>query len=143
MKSERRVQSQDLIDAFKTARYKVLEPELELKIGEVSESLNKLLERYGCKSWAFITPFNPGSQVISNEENESRFDSLRGEVKGHVSFEGQGGGQQDQWPLEKSLLILGISLLRAKRLGRKYGQDAIVFGYKNKRTELIILNDTL
>ncbi len=130
----------ELIDAFKIARYEVLDPGIEFKVGEVSEDLDRLLEKYKRRSWAFITPFNPNSQVISERENESRFVSLKKEVEKYVVFEGQGGGQADEWPLEKSLLILGISLQNSKRIGKRFGQDAIVFGYKNKPPELVVLH---
>lgn len=131
----------ELKDAFRQARYEVLEPKFEFKIGEVSTGLNRLLEQYRRRTFAFITPFNPGSQVIPDSDNEERFQSFNKAVSKYVTFEGYGGGQAEGWPLERSLLILGISLSSAKRLGRRFGQDAIVFGFRNKPPEIVVLSE--
>ena len=63
--------NKDLIEAFKTARYLVSEPKIEIKIDEINQSLDKFLKMHKSKTWAFITPFNPGSQIISDSENQA------------------------------------------------------------------------
>ena len=131
--------SKALLDAFETARYQVVEPEFLIQIGKRNLEVDQLLQNHGRRTWAFITPYNPGSKTISEEENQSRFSSLRKDVEGYISFEGSGGGQGPDWPLEKSLLILGISLSEAKKIGRLYGQDAIVFGRINQIAKIAVL----
>jgi hypothetical protein len=130
----------DLIVAFKNARYLVMDPKFTLKIGEINSDLDRLLLVNTAKTWAFITPFNPGSEIIADIENEARLEELKKAVVGYKTFAGAGGGQADEWPAEKSLLILDISLDQAKKIGQKFGQDAIVFGFINQPAELVVLN---
>lgn len=129
----------NLIKAFKTAEYRIIDPNMEIFIGKINPDLDKLLLKHKSKTWAFITPFNPRSQIISKEKNELRFKTLQKKVNKYISFEGTGGGQDKKWPLEKSLLILNINLPKAIKMGRLFDQDAIVFGYLFKNAEVIIL----
>lgn len=130
----------ELIQAFETARYHVKDPEMEIKINEINPELDSLLSRHNARSWAFITPYNPGSEIISDEENKRRLETLRIDVEGLTTFEGTGGGQSGEWPLERSLLILKIGKSKAWRLGKAYGQDAIVVGQIRKPAEILVLN---
>jgi hypothetical protein len=52
------------------------------------------------------------------------------ERRGYTAFPGEGIGDDGQWPPERSLLILGIARDDARRLGREFGQLAIVHGEK-------------
>jgi hypothetical protein len=79
---------------------------------------------------AYVTSFNTGSIRLPPEENEQRYQLLARELerRGYTTFPGEGIGDDDQWPPERSLLILGIRRDDARRLGRDFGQRAIVYG---------------
>ena len=133
----------DLIEAYKNTRYKISKLNLEIRIGEHFEHLDELLLEHNAKSWAFITPYNPESQILSDQENEARFELLKEEVKDYTVFEGEGVGADVSWPAEKSLLILGIDRSEAERIGKHFKQNAIVFGAILGLAELIVLNERL
>lgn len=128
----------ELLSAFKTARYQVEEPAITINIGEKNLAVDQLLANHRRTTWAFITPYNPQSKVIPNAENEARFEDFKKDVEGFFTFYGQGGGQENEWPAEKSVLILGIAIHEAKKLARKYMQDAIVYGVLDKQAKIII-----
>ncbi|MBT3936957.1 MAG: DUF3293 domain-containing protein [Candidatus Marinimicrobia bacterium] len=52
---------------------------------------------------------------------------------------GYGKDPNGNWIPEPSFFISGISKSEASRLGKKYGQLAIVYGEINKKSELLIL----
>ena len=134
----------ELISAFENAKYLVTEPEeIEIKINQKNKQLDSLLEKYRARSWAFITPFNPESKVVSPWVNAAQLGLLRMDVENYLSFDGIGRGQDEGSPLEKSLLILKISRAKAAKFGRRYGQDAIVFGFLNKPAEIMVLNPNI
>jgi hypothetical protein len=54
--------------------------------------------------------------------------------KGLVFFEGE--GSSEGYPGEKSVLVLGIGRDKAKKLGRKFTQYAIVVGKKGDSAKI-------
>jgi len=107
---------------------------VRIRVGETNQTLDALLDSHQAGCWAFITAFNPGSRPLSDQENIHRHEQLRGLVSaaGYRWFEGQGVGQGTDWPPERSLLILGITLPEAIYLGRRFGQLAIVAGTRGE-----------
>jgi hypothetical protein len=101
-----------------------------LRVGRASPEIDALLAAYGVRTWAYVTGVNPGSILLTPDENEERHQRLELEVRrrGYTSFPGEGIGDDDQWPPERSLLILGIGRDEAIRLGREFGQRAVVYG---------------
>jgi len=57
--------------------------------------------------------------------------------RGYTTFPGEGSGDDGQWPPERSLLILGILRDDAIRLGRDFGQRAVVYGEQGGRALLL------
>jgi len=101
-----------------------------LRVGRASPEIDALLAASGVRMWAYVTGFNPGSILLTPDENEQRHQRLELEVKrrGYTTFPGEGIGDDGQWPPERSLLILGIVRDDAIRLGREFGQRAVVYG---------------
>ncbi len=58
-----------------------------------------------------------------------------------MTFEGHGVGQDPTWEPELSLFIIGISKDDVLEIGKKFEQNAIVYGKLNNSPELIILNE--
>ena len=90
-------------------------------------------------TWAFITAWNPGSQLLPSHENAVRHQQFEQDLRllGYEMFAGAGEPSDSVWAPEQSLLILGVSEPEAIRLGRKYGQAAIVVGQINEPAKLI------
>ena len=108
-------------------------------IGSIDKKRDAVLDRADVSQWAFMTAWNQASQQLPAAENSRRQSELAGQllVKGHQSLPGEGIGKGGAWPPEESLFVMGISEGNARRLGRKFGQLAIVVGSKNGRARLV------
>jgi hypothetical protein len=97
---------------------------------QLSPEADDLLRRHGATTWAFVTAYNPHARRLSDADNAARHDQLCRAVRerGHVTYDGEGIGDDGTWPPERSLLILGISRSSALQLGADFEQDAIVIG---------------
>src|SRR5262245_16898935 len=95
-----------------------------LRVDRASPELDALLVACGVRTWAYVTGFNPGSITLSSEANEQRHQRLTREMErfGYATFPGEGIGDDEHWPPEQSLLILGIGRVEAIRLGCEFGQ---------------------
>ncbi len=130
----------DLIEAYKSSKYKVFEPDIIIEIGVLNQDVDDLLIEYKSVEWAFITAYNPYSRVLTNDENRMRHEELKESTKAYITFEGHGAGEDPAWEPELSLFIIGISKDEASLIGKRFEQNAIVFGVINKPPELLILN---
>ena len=130
----------DLIEAYKNTKYKVFEPDIIIEIGKSNQDLDNLLLKHNSNEWAFITAYNPYSRVLTNDENRLRHEDLKELTKTYITFEGHGVGEDPAWEPELSLFIMGISKEEASLIGKRFEQNAIVFGVINKPPELLILN---
>lgn len=132
---------QQLLKAYLNADYCIVKPSLKIKVGEISRALDVFLMDNNAYYWAFITAWNPHSQLLDQEENEARHLALmQSLIEGKFTFcEGFGETHDDRWPMEKSLMILDISKSDAMRLGRRYQQNSILYGALNSPAQLIWL----
>lgn len=112
---------------------------LSLRVGRRSGELDALPAAHGVATWAYVTAFNPGSQLLPAEANAARQRELERHVaaRGFIAYPGEGIGDDRRWPPEPSLLVLGIGRTDAMHLGRKFGQLAIVYGELEQEAELI------
>jgi len=133
----------DLIEAYKNTKYIVFDLNLTILIDKSNLDINKLLIKHNTNEWAFITAYNPYSKVLTNDENKLRHYELKGLTKNYVTFEGHGVGEDSRWEPELSLFIIGISKVEASIIGKKFEQNAIVYGELNNSPELIVLNEEL
>jgi hypothetical protein len=132
----------DLWAAYHATRF-----EAETPFGKASISTNKahpdldaIVERHGCASWCFITASNPGSRALDTSRNEDRNRSLRSDLYAEGAgpvFPGLGVPGDSGWTPEASFLALGVARDRAIELGRRYGQNAVVWGRLRERAELL------
>ena len=129
-----------LIEAYKNTKYKVFEPDLTIEIGVLNQAVNMLLIKHKSAEWAFITAYNPYSRVLTDDENKVRHDELKELTKDYITFEGHGVGEDPAWEPELSLFVIGITRDEASKIGKKFEQNAIVYGVINSNPELIILN---
>ncbi len=114
---------------------------LRIEIGKSHPKLDKLLTQYTTDTWAYLTAWNPLSELCNLSSNQERNKELEKHLIEQPYFKGKGIAQQENWE-EESFLILGISLQEAKLLGKKFQQNAILVGEKGGNARLIILEET-
>ena len=131
-----------LLDSYQSANYHVdASPSFILKIGQYSPELHQVYEVSHKKEAIFITAFNPASVELSNEENKERNELLEQDIQMlHFDYiHGEGKCDENEWSGEESFLVFGIDQKEAIRLGKAYGQNAIVWIPENSIPELLLL----
>ena len=131
----------DPLDAvYRATTYRVETPggPLDLRIGEPAPALDSLLAALGLGSWAFVSAANPGSRPASQADNQRAHSALLAHVRegGWPAFEGVGLPATPGWAPERSLLIAGITHDDALRLGREFGQNAVLLGVPGAPAQL-------
>jgi len=118
---------------------------VKLRIGVSNPTLSQLLTRFAVDEWAYITAYNPGAQPTSEEENAQKQNELKEWLarQSFLTFDGEGIGDNKDWPPEPSLLVLGIKRQLAVDLGLKYRQVAIVAGSKDAIPRLVECEKTV
>ena len=84
-------------------------------------------------------PRNPFGRDCSEDENKNYYESLLQHVSDNKYFEGEGQGIDTTWPVEKSILIIGISADQAIQFRNKYNQNAILVGKYEQEAALKLL----
>jgi hypothetical protein len=119
-----------LVDAYRRTRFRVDDADgrFILTVGVYSEELALCHQRNQVDSSAFITAWNPGSQICSVEENETAQMAMVNLVigLGYKWISGVGANPDEHWPGEPSILILGIKESEALGLASRFGQNAII-----------------
>lgn len=134
--------SSDLIEAYTATDYHVYaETPFVLKVGQASPALVQLYSKHRCDCAAYVTASNPFSQVANDADNQRRHADLVDELmKRSLHFvEGMGRDTRCQWPGEASCLVMGLSLEAAKKLGRHYEQNALVWCGPDTVPQLVLL----
>lgn len=132
---------QQLLKAYQETIYQVVKPSISIEINVLNPILNAFLQENDAYSWAFITAWNPKSQLLSSKENKQKLEELVKMVKkaGYLYFPGKGIGKDQTWEPEQSLFILNITKAEAIRIGKYFDQNAIVFGDLLHLSELVLL----
>lgn len=129
--------------AYQEAIYEVYFAQeiIQLSIGEHNLALDRLLSKHDASSWALITAYNPYSQSLSAAENQQRHQSFQEFLPtlNLTIFDAVGKDKDGVWTPEPSVWIVGIELIKAIALGRKFQQNAIVYGELGKPIQLIWL----
>jgi hypothetical protein len=136
--------NQDLLEAFSNTNYHVFNPKLLINIRKQNLELNTFLKENSYDTWCFITAWNPLSESnFTIEENASFNKRLSFDIKDYPTYLGEGKDAKVTWPAEESFLVCNISKEKAIELGKKYKQNALVFGTINKVAELIVLEEII
>ncbi|MDX3894255.1 DUF3293 domain-containing protein [Pusillimonas sp.] len=131
-----------LLKAYRQTDYRVQAPRpFVMHIGQASQALCLLHRQYGVASSAFITACNPYSRLLTDQENAERQQRLAEAIAhgGWRSIPGSGKHISGPWPAEACFLVLGIDREAARRLGRAFEQNAIVFCEADFVPELMLL----
>lgn len=129
--SESKTIAPSLISAYRNAHYFVHHGEevFLLKVGSVNVALGNLLKQFGHPTAAFLTAFNPYSQVRDKEANTQAHQALLGALSdlSIQTIEGLGTDPNDGWEPEPSVLALGLTLAKAEQLADQFGQNAFLW----------------
>ena len=132
-----------LIAAYRATHYCVngVSPPFLLRIDERNTDLAACHRSRAVDCSAFLTAWNPGSQPLSDEENQGAQDRLRSvlEARGFALLEGLGVDPTGQWAGEESFLVLGIAREAACEVGREFRQHGIVWAGPDAVPHLVML----
>jgi hypothetical protein len=131
--------SKDLLEGYQATCYSILKPNIDIYIGRENEVLQSFLNGRHFDSWCFITAWNPYSKALTLDENICLNKKLEADLKNYTVFPAEGKDTLGDWPPEISFFVVNISKKQAIFLGKKYEQNAIVYGEVEKMAELIIL----
>ncbi len=101
-----------------------------LRIGTASPLLVAALAGRGCSEWAILCAANPGSRMLAEAENASRFARLFRQLTeaGLECWLGVNLADAGDWPPEPSVCVPGLSRDQALAVAAIFGQNAIVVG---------------
>ena len=131
--------SPEVIQAYLETNYQA--GDILLQVGLESRRLQAAMAEYGVTGCVFITAWNPYSQANDDVSNAKAQDLLRSEVglRGWPAVEGFGKHPSNDWPAEASLLVFGPGREEARALGRRFGQNAVVWTDYNAVPQLELL----
>ena len=132
----------ELILAYEATDFRVLEPqEFTLRIGQRSAELQSLYVDMGVTCAGYLTAWIPFSKEASELENENAQQQLLRQLslEGFPALNALGIDPSGDWPGEESVFVPGLSLDRAKLLGSKFGQNAIVWVGPDAVPQLVLL----
>ena len=130
----------DLIMAYKTTDFRVLEPrEFTLRVGQHSTELHELYAELGVTCAGYLTAWNPFSKEASENEYAQRQLLRQLSLEGFPALNALGIDPSGDWPGEESVFVPGLSLERAKLLGSEFGQNAIVWAGSDAVPQLVLL----
>lgn len=117
-----------------------------LRIGEQNLQVRELLAKHSVQGAAYVTACNPASLPLGEVHNTLAMRALRRDLKAgddrpRAVYEGAGQDHAGVWPPEPSLMLPGISRAHAEKLGRRYGQYAIVWVDATGTPSLVELAD--
>lgn len=130
--------------AYRRTHYRVhADTPFVLHVDEFSTALLALHIQFGVRCSAYITACNPQGRERSAAENEAAQKALAGDLNAlGISFiPGIGEPDSGDWTGEPSYLVLGLDEAAARRLGRRYEQNAILCAGQDAVPRLVILAD--
>ncbi|MBT4161622.1 MAG: DUF3293 domain-containing protein [Gammaproteobacteria bacterium] len=117
----------ELLRAYQITDYIVSDdPPLTLNIGVGNDDARILLASFGVETAAFVTAWNPGSEVLTEDENDDNQAELLSEIELRRLNYLVAYGERADWR-EYSYLILGIDREDASALAHQFGQNAYVW----------------
>lgn len=126
--------------AYRATRY--VFQEFVLRVDAVHPALDAWLAEHGQREWAFLTAWNPGSRPRAPDENARDQERLKARlsVPGLQVLPATGEADDGSWS-EPSLFVAGLPHDAAERLGRDFGQVAVLVGHIGGPAELRLCVD--
>ena len=112
-----------------------------LCVEQYSATLAQLLHQSKRACAAFISAHNPFSKPSTARANGAAHERLRQELVRQSArlIEGAGRDAAGRWPAEKSFLAIGLGLEASREVGKRFGQNAIVWAGSDAVPRLILL----
>jgi hypothetical protein len=132
----------ETVQAYLETEYSVRgESDFVLRVGQFSNSLESEHRLRGSDCSAFITAYNPYSNVVAEADNAKRQKALTDELQRRSLTFADGIGEHpfNQWPGEPSYLVFGLTLEASKTLGARFEQNAIIWCGIDCIPQLILL----
>ncbi len=133
----------DLVDSYRRAIYQIDSgsESIALRIDQFSRSLSNLLSELKCTRAAIISAYNPYSQQLSHDENETAHQSLHTLLihRSYPILECINLDPSGYWPVEKSFFVAGLDFDTAKFFGEQYAQNAILWIDEDAIPRLVLL----
>ena len=133
--------------AYRATHFVVEDPRWsgEILVGELTLELDDFLRDQGFSDWAYITAYNPRSELLSDDVNQARHNDLIQmlDVDEIPWLSGVGRNPDGSWPADPSVLVWGIDRATAVKIGRTFGQNAIVCGTLGGQAELVACSISL
>lgn len=131
----------DIKSYYLATNYKVAVFTLPIRIGQIHPELEALLLSHGHTQWCYLTAWNPRSEQLDLESNQSRNAGLLLMIEANPSlvvFPGVGESPDGNWS-EESFLVLGMDEKAGYRLAVKFEQNAFVCGEKGGVAKLVMI----
>ncbi len=130
--------------AYRATEYRVrVEGQtLTFRVGRPAPALAGVLRRRRVRTAGFVTACNPGSRPTAPRVNAIARRRLDAWIRrrGLRALPGEGADPSGRWPAEPSLLVPGLGPRAARRLGRRFRQNAVVIvGPHHARTQARLL----
>lgn len=133
----------ELVAAYQAAEYRVDAgpAAFSFHVRTHSPELARLLAETRQHCAVFVTAHNPYSEPQSTAENHAADARLRRRLAELTAdlYPAAGVDPRGAWPAEPGYLALGVPLEVARRVGREFRQNAIVWIGVDARPELILL----
>ena len=130
-----------LCQAFKSTDYIAELPDgyFVFHIGQDKPATTSMMDRFGITTFAYITAWNPYSQIADSTKNGEANISLENELKrsGHQYFPCNGTDPSNTWPAEPGFIIFNCDRRWLKKLARRYRQHAIAYATKGRLPRLL------
>jgi hypothetical protein len=130
------------IEAYLQAEYRIhAGMPFSLRVATHSEALRALYAQMGVHSAAFITPCNPLGHLLTARENELKLQELENtlDALGLRYLPAEGLDLQGEWPPEKGVLVLDLSLDQARDIGREFRQNGVLWCDERAYVALVLL----
>jgi hypothetical protein len=139
------VSTPPLREAYATARYRIDcgTRTIERRVGRLDADADAALAAAGCvKHWHVLTPCNPGSQPLSDDDNRARVAALHDELvpRGWTLLSALNTDADGRWP-EPGFCIFDAPEDLIRSLARDHGQLAIVGGTLGAVPQLVWIDD--
>jgi hypothetical protein len=130
----------ELIAAYRAARYRI-EDAFDLAIDAPNSALATWQADHGVTCSALITACNPASRPHSERRNQMATRQLEAELcRRKLAFSpALALDTAGNWPAEPGFLVAGLAGEAAVALGRRFGQNAIVWAGVDAVPRLVLL----
>lgn len=131
-----------LVQAYRETEYRVsAEPPIVLRVDQANAALAALHVARGVTRSAFVTAFNPSSERLDDATNAARHRALCDALtrEGIAWLPAEGAHPDNGWPAETGVLVLDVDLPRARAIGQRWAQHAIVHSASDAVPRLVLV----